>query len=515
MTKYCLYCMRKHGEDHLACEYCMDASAYDAPIHHIEPGTILKEKYMIGRALGEGGFGITYIGRDLTLDMRIAIKEFYPSGYAQRNHQYANSVMLTKNNCDLEFEKDMQRFLNEARILAKFSSEPGVVSVRDFFRENGTAYIVMEYLDGITLRTYLKDYGTILADDLFKMLDPVMKCLGLIHEQGLIHRDISPDNIMVMKNGQLKLLDFGAAREVNADKSLSVVLKHGYAPEEQYRTKGNQGPWTDVYAMCATLYKCLTGITPMESLERAYSDGLKPPSQLGVCLSRSQEAALMKGLSIRIGDRLQTMAALREGLLMNNESEVIHSVTVHNLVEQDECVTVYESVAGDSVELTHKIADQAVPEDSGSQVVPILSVTDDALNDISDDLGLQMPWKTGVKPSKTIMSAAAAVVALMLIVVITLFTPSKNPKPNLQSEMPKQRVMASDCMAVLQWSDIDCGVLDIEVNDEDLNEKYKTLIVTCDVTVLEDSKEKMYAIELYYDYDNGNWVLSGLSKITK
>lgn len=332
---YCIHCMEPLGTDLQTCTKCNTAQVYDSPLHHLKPGTVLRERYLLGRALGEGGFGITYIGRDLNLDMRIAVKEYYPNGCSNRNHDHSNTVTMTQPGSSDSFEKEMERFLHEARTLAKFSNEPGIVGVRDFFRENGTAYIVMEYLDGVTLKSYLTKLGTIPADKLFPMMEPVMQSLSRIHAQDLIHRDISPDNIMMLQNGQLKLLDFGAAREVKGDKSLSVMLKPGYAPEEQYRTKGKQGPWTDVYALCATMYKCITGVTPDESLERAYEDGLQLPSALGVPISPKQESVLMKGLAVRIGDRIQDMDTLRQGLMGKTVPEQTQSVHVQRPAEDE------------------------------------------------------------------------------------------------------------------------------------------------------------------------------------
>lgn len=439
---YCTYCMQKRRDDSSACEHCHNTAVYDAPIHHIKPGTVLKEKYMIGRALGEGGFGITYIGRDLTLDMRIAVKEFYPSGYAHRNHNYANEVTLTQSNSGLDFEKDMQRFLNEARTLAKFSEEPGVVGVRDFFRENGTAYIVMEYLDGITLKNYLKTHGTIPADKLFEMLDPVMASLNLIHAQGLIHRDISPDNIMVLKNGKLKLLDFGAAREVNSDKSLSVVLKHGYAPEEQYRSKGQQGPWTDVYAMCATIYKCLTGITPPESLERAYDDELQAPSKLGIPISRTQEAALLKGLCVRVGDRIQSVNELREGIFSNDDEKPIQSVTVHKPVEDDDVETVYEPINKDPV--------SSLCEDT-AEALRDGSAPGEENNGRKRQLNHNSP-KTNYPKKKFVIPAIITIVAIMVIVLIIFGSNSNSSKANDHSSNSLDNVTITSTPGTYSYS---------------------------------------------------------------
>jgi serine/threonine protein kinase len=205
------------------------------------------------------------------------------------------------------------RFVNEAKSLARFRKLPGIVAVNDFFQENGTAYIVMEYVEGKTVKDYLAEMGGRLpAAQVFEMLKPVMDSLSKVHNAGIIHRDISPDNIMLDTDGSMKLLDFGAAREFanSGDESMSVMLKHGFAPEEQYRSRGVQGPWTDVYALCATMYKCMTGITPLESNERRISDDVKPPSELGIVIDPAQEAVLMKGMAVLQEDRWQSVSEL-------------------------------------------------------------------------------------------------------------------------------------------------------------------------------------------------------------
>jgi len=202
-----------------------------------------------------------------------------------------------------------------AKTLAKFRNLPGIVSVTDFFYTNETSYIVMEYIEGMTLKAYLAESGGKLpADRVFDMMKPVMFSLDKVHLGGMVHRDISPDNIMIDSNGFVKLLDFGAAREFtdSGNRSLSVILKHGYAPEEQYRSRGVQGPWTDVYALCATVYRCITGVTPLESNERLIGDELRAPSELGAEIGRAREAALMKGMAVMQRDRWQSMNGLYE-----------------------------------------------------------------------------------------------------------------------------------------------------------------------------------------------------------
>ena len=303
---------------------------FDAEIapHHLQPGVMLHNRYLVGSAIGEGGFGITYIGRDTLLDLKVAIKEYYPSGYANRSNMASSTVMSgTRTDIIEYFDKGKHKFINEARTLAKFSNETGIVSVRDFFEENNTAYIIMEYLEGTTLKSYIEQNGTITPEATVGLLLPVMESLKKVHSQGLIHRDISPDNIMLTEDNKVKLLDFGAARNVSssgyADKSLSVMLKPGYAPEEQYRSRGQQGPWTDIYALCATMYKCITGITPDDAAQRMFEDEVKAPSDLGIEIAPNVEAAILKGMSVHQKDRYQTIDDLIAALKGKDEAAAI------------------------------------------------------------------------------------------------------------------------------------------------------------------------------------------------
>lgn len=332
--KYCSKCMNPIEETDVECPFCGTALNAEIPSHHLAPGTILNNKFMVGAALGEGGFGITYIGRDTKLDMKVAIKEYYPNGYVNRSNTISPAVNSSTSGERKDFfDAGRERFLREAQILAKFSGSTGIVDVRDFFEENNTAYIVMEYLDGQTLKDYLKNKGTLTPEQTIRLLMPVMESLKKVHTQGLIHRDISPDNIMLV-DGHVKLLDFGAARNVSAtaNKSLSVMLKPGYAPEEQYRSKGDQGPWTDVYALCATMYKCITGVTPDDSTQRVFSDELKTPSALGISIDPVIEQALLKGLNVMQKDRYQ------------NIDELLNGFKGINTVADDDSKTVYGGV---------------------------------------------------------------------------------------------------------------------------------------------------------------------------
>ena len=310
LDSVCLGCMRETASPGV-CQRCgFDAAGYEAPLHQLRPGSILNGKYLVGRSLGEGGFGITYIGFDLNLELRVAIKEYYPNGLVTRQVSGTMSVIPFTTQGE-QYGRGLERFVQEARSLAKFYDLNGIVSVKDFFRENSTAYIVMEYIEGETLKQYVARKGGKLAvEEALLILRPVMESLALVHGAGVIHRDISPDNIMLTRRGA-KLIDFGAARTYvdEENRSRTVTLKSGYAPYEQYQTRGEQGPWTDVYALCATVYKCITGSTPPEATERVVEDALTPPG-----VDASVQAALLKGLAVLKKDRYQDIPQLMAAL---------------------------------------------------------------------------------------------------------------------------------------------------------------------------------------------------------
>ena len=284
-------------------------NAFQLPV-----GTILAGRYYIGKVIGQGGFGITYTGCDLKLGLKVAVKEYYPQGLVGRIAAYSTYLTVNPGNERTVFETQKKRFLDEARILAEFTGDSHVVRVSDLFEENNTSYIVMEYIEGETLEAFRKRCGVLTFDSVYEMLGPIMLTLSAIHAKGLIHRDISPANLMVKTNREVKLIDFGSARDydVNEERSLSIILKPGYAPPEQYNTHGTQGPWSDVYALCATIYRCITGRIPDNSFERMTNDTLPYPSDLGAVITREQEAVLLCGLAPQAEQRFQTMNELHD-----------------------------------------------------------------------------------------------------------------------------------------------------------------------------------------------------------
>jgi serine/threonine protein kinase len=309
-------CMSRKGN----AVVCAQCGYFDRPPENpqqLPPRTILEGKYVIGRALGQGGFGITYLGCDLELNKKLAIKEYFPVQISTRAQDHLTvSPISIKNQHDMEY--GLGKFADEAKALSHFKDHPGVVSMLDFLYANDTAYIVMAYVDGRDLKEYLNQHGgKISFEAALKILYLVMAALEDVHRAGIVHRDISPDNIYVEKNGAVKILDFGATRYAMGEqsRSLSIVLKPGYAPEEQYRGKGRQGAWTDIYALGATFYRSITGRVPPDALDRLIEDELVPPSSLGIAIPANSEAALMKALALKAEDRFQTVAGFRQAMM--------------------------------------------------------------------------------------------------------------------------------------------------------------------------------------------------------
>ncbi len=298
------------------CPYCgFDENTYVAPTHHLALSSILKGRYLMGKALEEGGFGITYLAWDLNQGTKVAVKEYFPYGYTKREHSHGNDVLMANGERGGFSRQGLEKFIEESQYLMHYRSLPGVVDTMDCFRENNTAYIVMELLQE-SLKQKLTRNGPIPTETLFPMMRPIMDALEEIHKANLIHRDISPDNILFDTRGQAKLIDFGAARvfDENGEKSLSVILKFRYAPPEQYQRHGHQGPWTDVYGLCATMYHAATGTVPTDAVNQMNGQAIKKPSELGIPIRPDYEAALMKGLSIRAQDRFQSMGELKKAL---------------------------------------------------------------------------------------------------------------------------------------------------------------------------------------------------------
>ena len=305
--------------------------------HLLPSGTYLEQnKYYIDRVLGDGGFGITYLGFDVKLQRKVAIKEFYMRGYCYRNPGDPN-VYTYEGEKGAAFERMKQQYIEEGRVLAVLGEQPGVVNIYTFIEENNTAYLVMDFVEGQSLDAYVKSHGGQLSvSETLAIMRPVIRALAGVHKRGVIHRDISPDNIMITQDRKVKLIDFGAARQYGSYNS-NKVQKGGFSPIEQVTTQGQVGPYSDVYALCATMYSCMTGRKLPLATERVRQDGLAKPSAVGIAITPQVEAVLMQGLAMDSAQRFANAECLYQALYEDltqeprNTYDVIHSGISHML----------------------------------------------------------------------------------------------------------------------------------------------------------------------------------------
>lgn len=352
----CFRCMKEFSDEYDICPYCgyicANGVADDRKGYFLPEGTMLSDRYYIGIVLGCGGFGITYKAYDTILDVVVAVKEYYPRGIVRRVHN--KNISCSKNEVEVcikedeeEFRVGMRRFLAEARMLAQFSKHDNIVNVYNYYEMNQTAYIVMEYLDGMTLKLFLdSNDGKMSVNDSIWVMESMAKALSSLHNKGILHRDISPDNIFLCSDGKVKLLDFGAARLTGpTEYAGKVVVKVGYAPPEQYRTKGDQGPWTDLYALGATFYRALTGVIPTESPGRMKDDHLISPKEY---VGRSDEVipdylnnVIMKLLMLEPEDRFQSAEEL---LYVMQKKKTVSIISTRKKLERQHACKMLVSV---------------------------------------------------------------------------------------------------------------------------------------------------------------------------
>ena len=316
MKKRCFNCMKEYEEQYEVCPHCgyVDGSP-PAEAYHLAPGEILNHKYIVGTAIDSGGFGIIYRAWDAQMEQVVAIKEYFPNGVVSRVPGQNDVIIYSGKNREV-FRKGVDRFLVEARNMAEFS-QPDIVALYDYFEENNTAYIVMEYLDGVSFKEYLKERGgQIPSEEVVDITLHVLAALEEIHSHHIIHRDISPDNVFLCSNHRVKVIDFGAARFSSGEESsnFSTIVKPGYAPAEQYRTKSRQGPFTDLYALGACMYQAATGEKPQESLARAMHDDLRPPKELNPEVPEYLSDIIMKAMAMDEDERFQSSEEFMKAL---------------------------------------------------------------------------------------------------------------------------------------------------------------------------------------------------------
>lgn len=315
--KLCPVCFQEameHGE----CRNCgYHAEESSAVKDYLAPFTILKEKYLLGKSLGQGGFGITYLAENMQSGLRCCIKEYFPSGLLQGRTPDGALILADEENRP-EYEEGKQQFIEEACALQELRENISVVDIRDFFEENGTAYFAMELIEGCNLRVFRKNHN---PKQTLKMALQMLFLLGSslaeVHRFGMIHGDISPENILITQDGEIKLIDFGAARSFRQgsdNKERKIYLKPNYAPYEQYTQKPCQGPWTDIYALAATFYFIVSGRKMLDALSRAKGASYPPLHELCPAVSRQLSDVIDKALAFDYHDRYRRMLDFLDAL---------------------------------------------------------------------------------------------------------------------------------------------------------------------------------------------------------
>ena len=314
-SELCMNCFSVKGQ-YEVCPFCgyVEGTKPKQP-HYLTPGTILANHFIVGNAIGFGGFGITYKCFDTTLGVVVAVKEFYPAGLVNRAPGEC-SVGLLSGDKQNQYQAQLKRFLMEAQSIAQFGKAKDIVNVYDFFEANNTAYIIMEYVDGVLLKDYLERQGRMEPEVALNVIHPIIEAVKKIHAKGIIHRDISPDNIFISDERNVKIFDFGAAQLNDSSEGMAgeKIIKVGYSAPEQYCDKSKQGFFTDIYSVGAILYQMVTGIKPMEATEREFKDSLKSPAELGVDIEPNIDRAIMEAMAVRPELRFQSIQQFEDAL---------------------------------------------------------------------------------------------------------------------------------------------------------------------------------------------------------
>ncbi len=323
----CLNCFCEKKPNEVKCSKCgFSMAAYKPRGNCLAPGTLLYQNYIVGLPLGIGGFGITYKCFDISVGGICAVKEFMPNKAVYRGNGRSHIQVLAEK-VGL-FQYGIKRFREEAEILKQFNHQ-SIVNVYDSFAANGTAYYVMEYCDGVDFRRYTKGFTrTLTADEAMRYMRQMLEALKVIHSHGILHRDIAPDNIYITKNNHIKILDFGSARyeiEQN-ERNLSMIVKAGYAPVEQYGTSVKQGAYSDIYSLGATFYHLLAGKPPIQSIDRITNDTLVPIRKIRSDLPRRLTEAVDKAMAVQIRNRFENVDQMYKYIYEPSASIIVEPV---------------------------------------------------------------------------------------------------------------------------------------------------------------------------------------------
>lgn len=325
----CYKCMREYSGQY--CPHCgFNQETYEPVPTALMPMTVLHNQYIIGAVLGKGGFGITYTGYDNLNYRKVAVKEFYPSSVVYRDGSQTTEITVPSNMKQI-YDNGVKKFYNEAVTLSRLQDIPAIVDIYDFFYENNTAYIVMEFIDGTAVDQIVLNQGGLDVDITLTIYYPIIQALKKVHDAGILHRDISPSNVMLDDKFRARLIDFGSSRAYSHEMStdLTVILKKGFAPIEQYSRKGKHGPAEDVYAICASMYYTMSGKVPPAAPDRRVFDTLQPIHNYTADIPANIENIIMKGLSVQAEDRYPDMAALGRAIDMAVSGKQEYSAGKH------------------------------------------------------------------------------------------------------------------------------------------------------------------------------------------
>ena len=336
MQKRCCNCFEIYEEIGRLCPYCgysVGDKAEEA--YFLQPGTQLnRDRYIIGKTVGQGGFGIIYKAWDTNLQRVVAIKEFFPLSMVTRSEGQTEVVVFSSKR-EKDYEAHLEKFRREAKIMSLFTDSVNCIKTYDVFEENGTAYIVMEYCPSPTLKAYIKERkGELLPEnEVIAIISQILSGVMEIHAKGVYHLDIALDNIFIKKSGneiKITIYDFGAARLVREGRRSfndAIILKPGFAPPEQYKRNGKIGPWTDIYAVGATLYYLLTGLVPPESTDREHEDILEEPAKINIvspALNNATLRAMALNPELRYKNAKEFLADIRKEKVRSDEEELEH-----------------------------------------------------------------------------------------------------------------------------------------------------------------------------------------------
>ena len=466
--------------------------------------TVIGGRYLLGSRIGAGGFGILYRAMDLVQEQQVAVKEFFPAELARREEE---QVLPLSPEQETAFRKAMEGFRQEAYLLSQAKDIPGIVPFRDCFSENGTCYLIMDYVPGISLaRCLRKPDARFSQEEALQRMLPVLAAVSEMHQRGILHRDISPENLILGPDGSLTLIDFGAAREYTAgEANLTVILKPGYAPEEQYHTGSRQGPWTDVYACCAVLYQMVSGILPQDAASRRKQDRLLPLDQLpDIRVTPGFARAIEKGVSLEAADRFgsirELMAALEASTPMEKPSEAAGP-------KEAGAQTVpgprHTPEAQEALEAQPAPESQAMPESQPEQ-------------EPQPTPEPQPMQRQGSRSRRPLILAGAAVAAVLLCAVFLLNRNGGSSQGSPSSSLSETTLDLSQMEEVSVWWDGTSIRLEIPAQLMELCERgdgegfslrlvtdrYSVSLITIDRIPVEPSTSRIYdQIPLYLDTD--------------